>query len=55
MLIQLITLLALAAGTTLSQTVSPVHLKINTEDKAARNKTAPNLYGLFFEDINVSG
>lgn len=51
---QLAALLALIAAPALGQTVTPVHLKINTEDTAARNKTAPNLYGLFFEDINVS-
>ncbi|KAI5837654.1 Arabinosidase A [Morchella snyderi] len=52
---QLAALLALVAAPALGQTVTPVHLKINTEDTAARNKTAPNLYGLFFEDINHSG
>ncbi|KAL7272648.1 hypothetical protein RUND412_004537 [Rhizina undulata] len=34
---------------------SAVHLKIDTQDVAARNETASDLYGLFFEDINHSG
>lgn len=55
MLFQLAAWFLLVAELALSQTVAPVHLKINTEDVTARNKTAPNLYGLFFEDINVSG
>jgi hypothetical protein len=46
-------LLGAFATTAICQTVTPVHLKVNTLDVGARNKTAPNLYGLFFEDINV--
>jgi len=31
---------------------TPINLKITTKS-GARNKTAPLLHGLFFEDINV--
>lgn len=34
---------------------TPVTLQIDTNNTAARNKTAPYLYGLMFEDINHSG
>ena len=51
MLASLLTI-GLIVGPVLAQ--SPVHLKVDTKDLGARNKTAPNLYGLFFEDINVS-
>lgn len=30
------------------------HLSIDTKDTSLRNDTAPYLYGLMFEDINVS-
>ncbi|KAF2087112.1 glycoside hydrolase family 51 protein [Saccharata proteae CBS 121410] len=35
--------------------VTNVKLQVNTKDTAARNETAPYLYGLMFEDINHSG
>lgn len=34
---------------------SPVFLRIDTTDISARNATAPDLYGIMFEDINHSG
>ena len=35
--------------------VTPVNLKITTQDPSRQNDTAPNLYGLIFEDISHSG
>lgn len=52
-LVQAIATCTFLAGS-YAQNITDVHLKVNLKNVAARNKTAPNLYGLFFEDINVN-